>query len=397
MNLKQFFPSVFCLGICTTDLTALHIPQICLTEDCIMASATILGSLDKSADPCQNFYQFACGGWMQKALRAPADRFEAIDKMNQNLILKILDEFSLPSESFTSPITANEKARAFYQSCVANKDKYQGTIQDLGALIQYSGGWNVLDDGVTFRNDLISFEKRMQILQNELAVNVFFIRGLIRHDGRKRLAIVAGGWNKGLAEMTSKSFFEEPLDSSGNFRNQYLQMMVGIIMELWKVSYVEQQLSQHEHDEDLENNFNQELNITLPSDIEYNYDNEFIPDGSNYPDDLFNISEIEDYVPFSDNEPFYLETNNDTSNISINPVYYESIKKQNVNDLSATLNKLYEWMTFPIKWINSLPSCSSENTSSLDNRYEIYQMFIRSKLYSISSIMYSDLFLLRKL
>ena len=149
-------------------------------------------------------------------------------------------------------------------------------------------------------------------------------------------------------------------------------------MELWKVSYVEQQLSQHEHDEDLENNSNHEFNTTVLSDIEYNYDNEFIPDGLNYPDNLFNISEIEDYVPFSDNEPFYLETNNDTSNISINSVYYESIKKQNIDDLSDTLNKLYEWMTFPFKWMNNLSSCSTENTSSSDNRYEIYQMFIRS-------------------
>jgi len=35
----------------------------CSSEDCIQMSKIILSSIDISANPCDNFYQFTCGGW----------------------------------------------------------------------------------------------------------------------------------------------------------------------------------------------------------------------------------------------------------------------------------------------------------------------------------------------
>ena len=37
--------------------------KICLTPDCVKVSAAILSASDSDANPCEDFYAYACGGW----------------------------------------------------------------------------------------------------------------------------------------------------------------------------------------------------------------------------------------------------------------------------------------------------------------------------------------------
>ena len=38
--------------------------NVCLTSACIQASAQIGAAINQSADPCDDFYKFSCGSWL---------------------------------------------------------------------------------------------------------------------------------------------------------------------------------------------------------------------------------------------------------------------------------------------------------------------------------------------
>ena len=48
-------------------------PEYCMTPGCVQAAADILSNMDHSVNPCEDFYQFACGGFIEKTV-IPDDR-----------------------------------------------------------------------------------------------------------------------------------------------------------------------------------------------------------------------------------------------------------------------------------------------------------------------------------
>jgi len=88
-----------------------------------------VSELDKSADPCVDFYQYACGGWM-RANPLPADqsiwgRFEELDERNQLILRDILQE---ASKKNSPPGSNDQKIGDYYGSCMDEK-----SIEEKGA------------------------------------------------------------------------------------------------------------------------------------------------------------------------------------------------------------------------------------------------------------------------
>ncbi|KAJ7871420.1 hypothetical protein B0H14DRAFT_2724026 [Mycena olivaceomarginata] len=95
----------------------------CLTSECIILSASILSSLDETQDPCENFFDFANGGWIA-AHPLPADKsyfgqFDALSQDNKRVIQHFLETPSATSSFTTShDEVLLQKLRGFYSSCL---------------------------------------------------------------------------------------------------------------------------------------------------------------------------------------------------------------------------------------------------------------------------------------
>ncbi|XP_047439160.1 endothelin-converting enzyme 1 isoform X1 [Mugil cephalus] len=117
-------------------------PGLCLTEPCITVASAVMGALDRSVDPCHDFYNFACGGWVKKnPLPEGKSRWGPFSNLWEHNMLAM--KHLLENTTMKGLSMAEEKAQRYYQACM-NETK----IEELGAkplqqLISQIGGWSL--------------------------------------------------------------------------------------------------------------------------------------------------------------------------------------------------------------------------------------------------------------
>ncbi|MFL6350314.1 MAG: M13 family metallopeptidase [Bryobacteraceae bacterium] len=77
-----------------------------------------LNAIDKSADPCNDFFQYACGTWIKNNPIPPDEsrwgRFDELFERNQTILRDILQD----SQKHQSRSSIDQKIGGFYQSCM---------------------------------------------------------------------------------------------------------------------------------------------------------------------------------------------------------------------------------------------------------------------------------------
>ncbi|XP_015836432.2 neprilysin-4 isoform X2 [Tribolium castaneum] len=114
-----------------------------------LQASTMRKYMNESADPCEDFYEYACGNW-NKYHTIPADRtsYDTFEMLRENLdtvLRNLLSEAMDKEYYFTNgTMKAADKARFFYRSCMNEERLESRGEKPLIKLLDELGGWPII-------------------------------------------------------------------------------------------------------------------------------------------------------------------------------------------------------------------------------------------------------------
>ncbi len=176
-----------------------------------------LSAMDRTAEPCQDFFRFACGGW-QTANPIPADqsrwgRFEMLREYNRALLRQIL-ESAAAKKAYSDP--NEQKIGDYYATCM---DETATNKKGTAAANQ----WLKEVDAIKTRQDLVR------------VVSDFHGQGVgslfsFRQSPELHNAAVSGGWaDQGGLGLPNKDFYTKTDEKSQKIRQQYVQHIANML------------------------------------------------------------------------------------------------------------------------------------------------------------------------
>lgn len=118
--------------------------NICLTPGCIHTASDVLNNMDPSIDPCDDFYQFACGNFIKKT-NIPDDKssvtsFSVISDLLQEQLRTMIEEPVKPGEP--KPFVLLKR---IYKSCMNTTVIETDGLTTIKSILKDLGGWPVLE------------------------------------------------------------------------------------------------------------------------------------------------------------------------------------------------------------------------------------------------------------
>ncbi|XP_035228061.1 membrane metallo-endopeptidase-like 1, partial [Stegodyphus dumicola] len=122
----------------TDLLSQLNASETCKTPACIEAAANILSNIDETVKPCDDFYQFACGGWMKRYV----NDFMSLQELGyvSRKKMRVIFEKKLNGDQREFV----RQMKVFYDTCMNQKNIPRAGVKLLKKVLKDLGGWPII-------------------------------------------------------------------------------------------------------------------------------------------------------------------------------------------------------------------------------------------------------------
>merc|ERR1711971_369474 len=220
----RFISMVFVLKFVACDYeNTTDYENTCMSKECIGVSHRIFEHMDEKVDPCQNFYNFACGTFTKTAV-IPDDKtsISPWTPMKDKIVADGKRLLELPIDH-PNDFESDKMAKVFYKSCMDQEKLDEIGVEPVRKIISQLGGWPVVDgwnDSDTY-NVWEQSVKQYHMGFSSDNIASFYISAdaknnsyRVLHFDQASLGLSKEYWDKGMDEPEVKAYFKYMVDTA---------------------------------------------------------------------------------------------------------------------------------------------------------------------------------------